>query len=243
MRSKIADIQKDMILFFIILVFLLCFFFWLAQPKEGFFNNVIQPTPVVDALNGLWTNSVIENRSLIVKWSKIKFDTTDKHVKRSRNSEFSLTFWLFLETPNEIPKPIFRIKDSPTNKNSPGIWLTNNQIHIKNTYIDSNTNQINRKKYQSIQIPQQSVDFYTIVFRPYDYSFYINGDLKVESEKWGGTPIKIKQQKNAIVEFATAATDDHYLVTDLKMYSEVFTQDTVVDLYTNSKNNVGLPST
>jgi hypothetical protein len=230
MRSKIADIQKDMILFFIILVFLLCFFFWLAQPKEGFFNNVIQPTPVFEALDK-WTNSVIENKSLSVKWRKIKFDTTDKYVKPSKNSEFSLTFWLFLKTPNETPKPIFRIWDSSTNKNSPGVWLKNNQIRIK----------INKKTYQTIQIPQQSVNFYTIVFRPYDYSLYINGDLE-KSEAWGGTPIEI-QNKNAIVEFASAVTDNHYLVTDIKMYSEVFTQDTVVKLYTDSKDTVGLPST
>jgi hypothetical protein len=242
MRSKIADIQKDMILFFIILVFLLCFFFWLVQPKEGFFNNVIQPTPVFEALNGLWTNSVIENRSLRTNWKKQIFDETDIHVKRSRNSEFSLTFWLFLETPNETPEPIFRIRDSSIDKNSPGVWLANNQIHIQNTYIDTNTNQKIKKKYQSIQIPQQSVDFYTIVFRPYDYSFYINGDLVGESEEWGGTPIEI-QNRNAIVEFASAVTDTHYLVTDMKMYSEVFTQDTVVKLYTDSKNTVGLPST
>ena len=46
--SKIASIQKDVILFFILLVFLVCFLFWWNQPKEGFDSirlNMIQPVP------------------------------------------------------------------------------------------------------------------------------------------------------------------------------------------------------
>ena len=229
--SKIDSIQKDVILFFILLAFFVCFFFWWNQPKEGFDNNIriamIQPVPGLRVPSS-WTNSVLNGRRILSTWSEIQFDTNEPVAKPSKNSEFSLTFWLFLGNRRNVTKPIFRIRDSPY-RNSPGVWLTNDNIQIRN---DTSS-----KTYKTTRIPHQTLDFYAIVFTETNYSIYINGELRT-TEKWDNKPEPI-QNAGAYIEIATAATENHYVVKDMKLYNEVFIPDTVSELYNLTNPTIG----
>jgi len=172
--TKFRDIQKDIILFFIILVFVSCFVYWRDVYKEDFSSTPIivkiSNSPVLSILPS-WTNSIINRGNIKIKWNDLKWDTNDLN-KSSKNSEFSLTFSLFLGGRKVVPQPIFRIIDNLGfgSNNSPGIWLTENYIQIKN---DSST-----KILKKTLIPLQSLDFYTIVFTSHDYSIYINGESR-----------------------------------------------------------------
>ena len=230
--SKIASIQKDVILFFIILVFFVCFLYWWNQPKEEFSVriNMIQPVSGLFVPSS-WTNSKINGRTIRTNWSEIQFDTNEPVAKPSKNSECSITFWLVLGNPQTVSKPIFRIRDS-SHINSPGVWLTNDTIQIRN---DTSS-----KTFSTTQIPQQSLDFYAIVFTETNYSIYINGELRT-SEEWDKKPEPIQADK-AYIEIARAATENHYVMKDMKLYNEVFIQQTVVDLYNNANGTVNMPA-
>ena len=228
--TKFRDIQKDIILFFIILVFVSCFVYWRDVSKEDFIttpvNQSIINSPVLDILPS-WTNSIINGGNIEIKWKDLNWDTHVSNIS-SKNSEFSLTFSLFLGGRKVTPQPIFRIIDTGIidKKNSPGIWLTENYIQIKN---DSSP-----KILKTTLIPLQSLDFYTIVFTSHNYSIYINGELPDENEKWN-KPGKINQELHAYLEIATAATQNHYAMKNVKLYNEIFDADTVKKIYELSK--------
>lgn len=227
--SKLEDIQKDVILFFIILVFLACFYYWWGFSKEEFDINTWMNQPVSGLIvPSSWTNSKINGSNIEVQWSNLTFDTNEL-ANPSKNSEFSLSFWLFLGDPKSKSLPIFRIIDFPhTNSPGiPGIWLTRDNIQIKN--------HTSSKSMQMTRIPLQSLDFYTFVFTAYDYSIYINSEL-MTNEKWDAKPAAIKDTTSAYLEIATAATENHYVIKDVKVYNELFIPETVVKLYDLTKD-------
>lgn len=225
---KITDIQKDLILFSILLVFLGYFYYyWCEKSKEPFIDiqmMMIQPVPGLRFPS--WTNSMINSSKNKILWKDLIFNTNDK-VNLDKNSEFSLSFWLFLGVPKSREQPLFRIIDLPQ-ENSPGVWLTENNIQIKNG--------ASYKKMKLTQIHTQSLDFYTIVFTAYNYSIYINGKLTT-TEEWGSKPAKINDVENAFIEIATASTKSHYAMKDVKIYDQVFTADTVYNLYKSLRKN------
>lgn len=224
--SKIAQIQKDVILFSILMIFTFCFFSWWKESKEEFSIHRINHVPGLSI--PYWTNSKVNGSKLQINWNSLRFET-NKKANSSKNSEFSVTFWLFLGGSMSRSQPIFRISDK-TKKNSPGIWLTNDNIHIRND--DSS------KILKKTPIPRQSLDFYTVVFSVKYYKIYINGVLKT-TENWDSTPLTITEPNNAYLEIATAASKNHYAMKDVKLYDDVFTPDTVNDLFQTELTNIG----
>lgn len=219
------DIQKDVILFSILLLFSLSFVYWWGNGDEGFsdatpYIDTMRHNPPVPGLHlKTWTNSVINGRAIKLKWSELKFNTNIKN-NPNKNSEFSLSFWFFLAEPKQLPQPLFRIIDIP-NTNSPGVWLIEDKIQIKN----DNSN----KSYQLTPISSKTLDFYTIVFSPNEYSIYKNG-ISLVSEKWGFKPAKINDTANAYLEIGTA-TEKQYGMKDVKLYDDPFTPDVALNLY------------
>lgn len=228
--TKIAEIQKDVILFAIILGFFVFFlFYWRdVYDKKEEFNTISirmnEPVPGVSV--PYWTNSKLNGINKI-PWQDVAFDTNTV-ANSSKNSEFSFTFWLFLGDPKMNPQPIFRIVDG-RNINSPGIWLIDDNIQVKNSA--SNQNMI------KTQITRQSLDFYTIVFTANGYRIYINGLLRTK-EDWDIKPEKINNPGSAYIELATAGSLNHYVVKDVNLYNEVFTSDTVSQMYDLTASNI-----
>ena len=227
--TNLFKIQKDVILFSLILLFLLSFVFWWGHSSEGFYNetyiDTMRHNPPVPGLHlKTWTNSVINGRAIKVKWNELQFNTNKKN-NAEKNSEFSLSFWFYLAEPKLIPQPLFRIIDR-LNLNSPGVWLNEDKLQIKND-----------KTYQLTQISSQTLDFYTIVFSPNEYSIYKNGILLV-TEKWGIKPARISDTAYAYLEIGTA-TEKNYGLRDVKLYDYPFTPEVAQNLYkiARSENN------
>jgi hypothetical protein len=226
--TNLFKIQKDVILFFIILMFLLSFAYWWGNSDEGFYDYIDtmrHNLPVPGLQLKTWTNSVINGRAIKIKWNELKFNTNIKN-NPNKNSEFSLSFWFFLAEPKPLPQPLFRIIDLP-NTNSPGVWLVEDKIQIKSS----------NKVYTLTPISTQTLDFYTIVFSPNEYTIYKNG-IKLVTEKWGFKPEQINKPANAYLEIGTTATVNHYGMKDVKIYDDPFTSDVALNLYKIARSEV-----
>jgi len=224
----VAQIQKDVILFFIILVFIIGFVYWWYNSKEEFKINTNFPVPGLVITD--WTNSKINGSVIQPKWTSLGFDNiANVNATRSKNSEFSIAFWLFLGGPNSRSKPIFRIKDG-TNKNSPGIWLTDTNIHIRND--------VSSKTLKMTPIDPQTLKFYTVVVSVNYYEIYIDGELKLK-EEWDTHPPQIQDRSNATMEIATATAGNHYAIKDMNLYDHVYDAVTVNELYQTALNKIG----
>jgi hypothetical protein len=238
--------QKDVILFFVLLVFLFGFLYWCRQ-KEGFgYFDEMSPTeikqsydvvPGSDSLDGIllfqdqWMNSEIHGNIIRIRWDDLSFNVHEKRSSK-KNSEFSVSFWLYLHDTSRSSQPIFRVCDPVLGVcDLPGVWLVPNQSSVQ---IRQQGRKMSKKNVADISIPQKSLDFYTFTFSSNNCSVYKNGDLQIIMEGVQSRPTS----GNTFVDIG-GSNGNKYVMRDIQIFDDIFTAQNATNLYEMATRKIG----
>lgn len=247
-----TEIQKEIILFFVLFVFLCGFIYWcrckmIASHKtktEGMtpldFWRTKQVVRGSDKLDGIrlfqdkWMNSTINGNVIRIPWNDLLFNSPET-VRKNKNSELTVSFWLYMNDTCTTWQPIFQVVDPGYAQNSPGIML----------WPNSSTVQVRQSRYSKqvtymmefMSIPQISLDFYTFVFSGRNCSAYVNGDFQ-KMIKWDEPPHSIMNPIGAYIEFG-GSSGNNYVMRDVQLFDDMLTAKDVMNVYETAARKLG----
>jgi hypothetical protein len=161
---------------------------------------------------------------------------------KNNNSDFTVSFWMYLHETQHHWQPIFRVIDPHHSERTPGVWLWccgHSALHIR----QRTPRHWNRPKYnwnQEIKtcgIPIAEVAHYTIVFQSNNYSLYRNGEHRITKE-WPERAIGLRNFDNVFIQLGYAHYTN-YVMRDIEILDATLESRDVAAHYSAAKNKLG----
>jgi hypothetical protein len=203
------------------------------------------PTNCTDFLVDEYTNDPVQ-------WDDLPWGTNDEVEKK--NSDFSISFWIYMNQPHWWWEHIFRVVDHYHTDRAPGIWAwccNMPNLHIRQASSKRQSDQTwwsDRNsgagfgesrwnaEFRNLAIPLQRPAFCTIVFSGKEYRLFVNG-VKLHVHRHRGIPNPLSKRDCNIIMFGFAAKRDSYALKDMNIYREPLSDDSALALYEQNKNN------
>ena len=196
-----------------------------------------------------WESSLLKHNASgqNITWDQISFSNTSKI--ENKNTDFSISFWIYINEPGKEWQPIFRVFDQGYSERVPGIWLrccNTSSLHIRQTVEKQENGMPSWTKYNSgifndeirkLSIDQLRPEFCVIVFSGKSYQFYKNGELQYQHSH-SSNPEPIRGDKTLIQIGRQRVNDENvYALKDVELYNNALSADTVAALYERIKHD------
>ena len=244
----ITDIQKQTILFVILLLFVFFiysfFVYWndpphipikIAEPfSELLPNHVKISHPLMKHNGNNWWNHYTEQPHLVptpikVEWNQLKWD--DTNISYKQNDNFTVSFWIYINEVSDFEQIVFRVSTHISTR-MPGIFIPerSNTLAIRcSTQATPDDGKSIQEERDSNIIPLKTPTYFSVVFTKNKYILYMNGVHKTEY-KWKTPPLNIQNVQSAMVELGTSSTKKTFVIYNLQLYN-AFTQREIEVLY------------
>jgi len=195
---------------------------------------------------------VDENTNDVVTWNELPWKTNC--TIENKNSDFSISFWIYINNPAWHWEHIFRVVDHYHTNRAPGIWkwcCNLSGLHIRQTadrrqrndwwWSSWNSGTMWNEKdgwaneSKKLNIPLQRPTFCTIVFSGKRYTLFVNG-VKAHVHDHIGIPSPLSKRDCNHIQFGFVHERTSYALKDLNIYEEPLSDETAVSLYERIKD-------
>ena len=256
MNLDIPEFQKTAIIFFIILFFicLFCYYlmYWVQQPNP-YTESYVNISDVVQMNNELtidhpylkenntykWWNAA--DNPIQVPWKGLQWPIEDDDALKKHNGNFTVSFWIMTHTENEYEFPVFRVLETGSSLNIPGIFLQDNQLYVKTRTDKGNTESSMDSNHKCI-LQTNRPEFITVSFNNDRCTLYSNGNFKFE-HKWSEFPYVLRENDNVVIDVGSVQAwrgsiqRNSYVLHNLTLFHGVLDSGTIASFYTQSKNH------
>lgn len=256
MNLDIPEFQKTAIIFFIILFFicLFCYYvmYWVQQPNP-YTESYVNISDVVQMNNELtidhpylkenntykWWNAA--DKPIQVPWKGLQWPIEDDDALKKHNGNFTVSFWIMTHTENEYEFPVFRVLETGSSLNIPGIFLQDNQLYVKTRTDKGNTESSMDSNHKCI-LQTNRPEFITVSFNNDRCTLYSNGNFKFE-HKWSEFPYVLRENDNVVIDVGSVQAwrgsiqRNSYVLHNLTLFHGVLDSGTIASFYTQSKNH------
>jgi hypothetical protein len=259
MIIDLADTRKHLILTLLFAFFLFVFFYFLndLSMKESFQNK---PLNISDNLlinenlklnsissynNKEWWNHHTVNNGVPVtmKWNELDWKGHSS-LNNSKNTNFTMSFFIYVHENSLNGQPIFRIVDSGSGfhtDRSPGIFLAHHEdtpyLSIRGKSKKNTNDGKERLSEQSDNIiPLKKTTFVTIVFNRNGYKLYIDGNYK---SFYNWKLFDIQNPENAFIEFGVSNNSTSFFIRNVSMNENTLNAKYIQQTYQKNKIQLG----
>ena len=201
-----------------------------------------------------WESSLLKHNASgqNITWDQIPFSNSSNI--ENKNTDFSISFWIYINEPGKEWQPIFRVFDQGYSERVPGVWLrccNTSSLHIRQTVEKQENGMPSWTKYNSgifnyeinkLSIDQLRPEFCVIVFSGKSFHFYKNGELQYQhSHTSNPEPIR---SDNAVIQVGRQRKNDEnvYALKDVELYNSALSGDIVAALYERVKHDGDIQS-
>ena len=261
MTLDVQEFQKTAIVFLIILFFIcvFCYYvmYWVQQPST-YTDTYTEPyTNISDAVqmktiltidhpflktynNSRWWNAAeTSSYKIQIPWKDLKWPIEDETALKKQNGNFTVSFWMMTHTEYETELPIFRVLETGSSLNVPGIFLRNNQLYVKTRTVNNNT-ESSMDYHNKVVVQLNRPEFMTISFNNDRCTVYSNGNFQFE-HKWSEFPYILQENDRVVVDVGSVQANDgsmkrnSYVLHKLSLYHGVLDSSTIQTFYQKSK--------
>ena len=267
---EIEHIQKNLILFFIGLLFVCIMFYFILYWYQHWNRAVFEENlpDVVESFENIsdlvqiektlalnhhmldqfnkhnWWNHKMKNANIpiIIRWKDLSWSETEQSRIGDKNTDFTVSFWIYLLNHSDLEQVIFRIVDPgpPGSNRIPGIYLKakENALSIRcKTSSHWNDGKSLMDESNDCKLMSHQPIFVSITFSRTQYNLYLNGRYITEYT-WNDTPVSIIDLENAYIETGTIAGSNTFVLHHLTIHPMNLTSTQVAAMYDKRKTQL-----
>ena len=259
MIIELADIQKHLILTLLFAFFLFIFIYFMndLSMKESFQNKPlnISDNLLIDEnlkLNSIssyndrkWWNHHTVNKGvpITIKWNDLGW-AGHSSLNKSKNTNFTLSFFIYVHENVPNDQPIFRIVDSGSGfhtDRSPGVFLSHNAdsafLSIRGkSKKKANDGKEKISEQSDNKIPTKKTTFISLVFNRNGYKLYIDGKYK---SFYNLKLFDIQNPENAFIELGVSNNSTSFFIRNVLINENTLSAKYIQQTYQKYKTKIG----